>query len=170
VIGSSQIGGWFEAHAGALVLFARQWLPDRAAAEDVVQDVFVALMNQSRPPDHLRAWLFTAVRNAAISHVRGHHRRVGREVRVAGGRPDWFESRTEDLIDAADAQRALESLPGEQREVIVMRIWGQMTLNEISRVTGDAISTLFSRYQKGLSQIKQLMESSCQTKKDNSIR
>jgi RNA polymerase sigma-70 factor (ECF subfamily) len=87
---------------------------------------------------------------------------------VAEGRPDWFESRTADLIDAADAQKALESLPGEQREVIVMRIWGQMTLNEISRVTGDAISTLFSRYQKGLTGIRQLMESSCQTKKNRS--
>jgi RNA polymerase sigma-70 factor (ECF subfamily) len=168
-MGSSQIAVWFEAHAGALVLFARQWLPDRAAAEDVVQDVFVALMNQPRPPDHLRAWLFTAVRNAAISQVRGRSRRAGREMRLAEGRPDWFES-SEDLMDAADAQKALESLPGEQREVIVMRIWGQMTLNEISRVTGDAISTLFSRYRMGLARIRQLMESSCQMKKTNSTR
>jgi RNA polymerase sigma-70 factor (ECF subfamily) len=90
-------------------------------------------------------------------------------MRLAEIRPDWFDPRPEDLIDAAEAQKALESLPGEQREVIVMRIWGQMTLSEINRVTGEAVSTLFSRYRTGLARIKQQMESSCHMKKDNSI-
>lgn len=167
MIGAAQIADWFDAHAGALVLFARQWLRERAAAEDVVQDVFVALMNQPRPPDNVRAWLFRAVRNAVVSRARGDNRRTGREMRLAQGRPDWFEVRHEDLIDAGEAQRALESLSGEQREVIVMRIWGQMTLAEIAEVTGEAISTLFSRYRQGLARVKQLMEASCRTKKTN---
>jgi RNA polymerase sigma-70 factor (ECF subfamily) len=165
LIGAGQVGEWFDAHAGALVLFARQWVGERAGAEDVVQDVFVALMGQARPPHHVRAWLYRSVRNAAISRARGEGRRSGREARTAAARADWFEPRHEDLIDAGAAQQALESLPGEQREVIVMRIWGQMTLNEVAEVTGEAVSTLFSRYRAGLARIRQLMETSCRTKK-----
>jgi len=60
--------------------------------------------------------------------------------------------------------RAGRGLPPEQREVIVMRIWAQMTLTEIAQVTGEAMSTLFSRYRAGLSEIKRIMESSCHMK------
>jgi RNA polymerase sigma-70 factor (ECF subfamily) len=164
VIDPVQLGRWFDAHAGALLLFVRQWL-DRAAAEDVVQDVFVSLMAQRRPPDHLKAWLFKAARNAAISRARSAGRRARREMRLAAERPDWFEPGLADLIDAAAAQEALEALAPEQREVIVMRIWARMTLAEIGEVTGEAVSTLFSRYRAGLNEIKRIMESSCQTKK-----
>src|SRR5712675_1916187 len=69
LIDPGQLARSFDAHAATLILFARQWL-ERAAAEDVVQDVFVSLMAQHRlPPDNFKAWLFKAVRNAAISHA-----------------------------------------------------------------------------------------------------
>ncbi len=163
MIAAPQIAEWFDAHAPALLLLARQWLGDRAAAEDVVQDVFVALIDQPRPPGHPRAWLFKAVRNAAVSHARAHGRRAAREHRLAEARPDWFEPRHDDRIDAADAQRALGILPPDQREVIVLRIWAQMTLTEIAQITGDPISTLFTRYRTGLARLKHLMEPSCPT-------
>jgi RNA polymerase sigma-70 factor (ECF subfamily) len=124
-------------------------------------------MGQRRAPDNVKAWLFKAVRNAAISNARSAARRGNREKRHAGHRPDWFEPRPEDLIDAATAQQALESLAPEQREVIVMRIWARMNLTEIAEVTGLPVSTLFSRYRAGLSEIKRIMESSCQSKKNH---
>ena len=164
MIASVQLAFVFDAHAATLILFARQWL-DRAAAEDVVQDVFVSLMSQRRSPDNPRAWLYKAVRNAAISHARSASRRSKREMRLAEQRTEFFESGADDLIDASAAQEAMESLPQEQREVIVMRLWAQMTLAEIAEVTGEAVSTLFSRYRSGLLEIKRIMESSCPTKK-----
>lgn len=164
MIDPAQLARTFDAHAATLILFARQWLV-RSAAEDVVQDVFVNLMLQRRAPDNVKAWLYKAVRNAAISHARGAARRGNREERHAVQRPEWFEPRTEDLIDAAAAQQAMESLAPGQREVIVMRIWAQMSLAEIAEVTGLPVSTLFSRYRAGLSEIKRIMESSCQVKK-----
>ncbi len=165
MIDPGQLARSFDAHAATLILFARQWL-ERAAAEDVVQDVFVSLMAQHRlPPDNFKAWLFKAVRNAAISHARSASRRINRETRRVAQQREWFESWPEDLIDASAAQLALESLAPEQREVIVMRIWAQMTLAEIAQVTGEAMSTLFSRYRAGLCEIKRIMESSCQLKK-----
>ena len=164
MIGSAEVSGSFDAHAATLILFARQWL-DGAGAEDVVQEAFISLMGQRRRPDNVKAWLYKAVRNAAISHARSGSRRAKREMRIAETRYEFFEVRAEDLIDAAAAQEALSSLATEQREVIVMRIWAQMTLKEISEVTGEAVSTLFARYRAGLSQIKRIMESSCLAKK-----
>jgi len=165
LIDPAQLARTFDAHAGALILFARQWLGSGAAAEDVVQDVFATLLAQRRAPDNMKAWLFKAVRNAAVSQTRSASRRSRREIKLAMDRPDWFEIRPEDLIDALSAQEAMASLPPEQREVIVMRIWGQMTLAEIADVTGLPTSTLFSRYRAGLSEIKRIMESSCHSTK-----
>lgn len=152
----------FAAHAASLVLYARQWL-SRAAAEDAVQDAFARLLAMHRWPDNVQAWLFQVVRNLAIDQARAVARRGNREMRVARARQDWFEPHLEDRIDAKLAERALESLAPEQREVVVMRIWGQMTLAAIAEVTGEAVSTIFSRYRAALNALGKVMntESSC---------
>ena len=159
----AQLGGWYDAHAARLVLYARQWL-DRAVAEDVVQASFLRLASQPQPPTNVKAWLFTAVRNAAISEHRQRQRRSRREQAVSLDRPDWFESNAGDLIDAKTAQEALARLPEPQREIILLRIWGGLSLPEAADVLGEPVSTLFSRYRAGLATLRQRMESSCKTK------
>lgn len=166
MIGPAELASFFDAHAATLILFARQWL-EQSAAQDVVQDAFVRLMAQTRRPDNVKAWLYRTVRNAAISFARSNARRSRREMRLAEERSEYFEPQPDDLIDASAARQALESLAGEQREVIVMRLWAQMTLGEISEITGEAVSTLFARYRAGLAEIKRIMESSCHMKKKN---
>src|ERR1041384_1252304 len=126
-IDPAKLGSWFDAYAGRLVLYARQWW-EAQWAEDVVQDVFIRLMAQLREPDNVKSWLFTAVRNAAISAFRSESARRNREQKVAGEGREWFESQPADLLDAAAAESALSKLPAREREVIVLRIWGQLTL------------------------------------------
>lgn len=153
----ASLSEWFRAYGAALVLYARQWL-ERGAAEDVVQDVFLRLMAQRSAPDNPRAWLFRAVRNAAISGLRSQKRR---DVRAAGApqeRQPWFEPDPDERLDAATAQAMLADLPPEQREVVVLRIWGELTLREIGALLGEPMSTLFSRYQAALNAIRQRME------------
>jgi RNA polymerase sigma-70 factor (ECF subfamily) len=164
-IDPAQLSRWFDAYASALVLYARQWLPD-GAAEDIVQDVFIRLMSQRPAPANAKAWLFRSVRNAALSHLRSRHRAETREQRVAADRPAWFDERPEELISAAEAQAALGTLPDEQREVIVLRIWGQLTFEEIAEILGRSVSTLFSRYKTGLAAIRKKLELSCRAKTD----
>src|SRR3954471_20921033 len=56
--------------AAALALYARQWLGDDASsAQDVVQDALTALLMQRQPPSDPVAWMYRAVRNAAIDHA-----------------------------------------------------------------------------------------------------
>lgn len=157
------LGQWYDAYAARLLLYARQWL-DPAAAEDVVQSAFLKLAAQRTGPDNVKAWLFAAVRNAAMSEHRDRRRRGGREQQVATGRAEWFEPQPGDLIDADAAQRILAELPEEQREIILLRIWGGLSWPEAAEVLGQPTSTLFSRYKAGLATIRHRMEpSSCNT-------
>ena len=155
---------WFDAYAARLVLYARQWI-DRGNAEDVVQDVFLRLLSSRIDPTSEKAWLFTAVRNAAMSTQRSQHRRNQRERNAS--RPDWFEPKSDDLIDSVMAERAMEQLSPEVREVILLRIWGGLTLAEISKVTALPVSTLFNRYKVGLREIRHTLEMSCKMKPIN---
>jgi RNA polymerase sigma-70 factor (ECF subfamily) len=158
MIDSKQLSALFDAHAAGLVLYARQIVADRAAAEDVVHDVFVRLIGLPTAPDDPKAWLFRAVRNAAISQTRSTSRRRRRESGVSGARHEWFEHRVEDLIDAASAQRALESLPPQLREVVVLRIWAQLGFQQIADLLGLSVSSAFERYQTALSMMRRKLE------------
>ena len=156
----SKLAKWFEAYAAALVLYARQWVGDRARAEDVVQEVFVRLMAHPAEPPNVRAWLHASVRHAAIDDARSTDRRRRREETAAAVRPTsgWFDPRPDDLIDAQAAEQALQDLPPRQREVVVLRLWSGMTLQEISQVTGLAVSTTHDEYRRGLDAIRRMME------------
>ena len=162
--GPTQLSAWFDGHAAALALYARQWL-EAGLAEDVVQDVFLRLARQRRQPDNAKAWLFRCVRNAAINVLRSQRRRRRHEQRRAAERASWFVSRGDELIDAEAAQAALAELPAEQREVIVLRIWAGLTLREAGEVVGQPVSTVFSRYRAGLAGLRERMRTSCKSEK-----
>ncbi|HEX4795067.1 MAG TPA: sigma-70 family RNA polymerase sigma factor [Humisphaera sp.] len=150
----------FDRHAAQLVLYARQWL-DRALAEDAVQEIYVRLAQQRTPPANPKAWLYRATRNQAISLSRSSRRRQRHEEFAATDEP-WFEPDAPGWIDGAAARAAMESLPDSQREVIVLRIWGQMTLKEIATVTGSSTSTVFDQYRAGLTALRTAMGANCE--------
>jgi RNA polymerase sigma-70 factor, ECF subfamily len=152
----------FVAHGPALLLYARQWL-DRAAAQDVVQDVFVRLIAGGRMPAEPRTWLFRCVRNAAISACRSQGRRGRREGRAgrAAGGGGWFVPRVEDRIDAKAAQAALAALPAAQREVVTLRIWSGLTLAQVADVTGMPMSTVYDQYRAAIKAVRERLEQSC---------
>jgi RNA polymerase sigma-70 factor (ECF subfamily) len=164
MIDPADVRDWFEAHAAPLVLYARQWLTG-VIAEDVVQEVFVRLMSQRHPPDNVKAWLYRSVRNEAISQWRSTHRRRDRELAAASG-ARWFEPAHDDAIDAGLAAELIRQLPAEQRESLVLRIWGGLTLAEISMITGSPLSTVFHHYQQGLRAVRKQMGVTCEKKND----
>jgi RNA polymerase sigma-70 factor (ECF subfamily) len=148
------------------VLYARQWL-ERETAEDVVQDVFIRLMAQSREPDNIKAWLFRSVRNGAISASRSTRSRRSREQKVAGWKQDWFEKHPGDLLDAESAQSALAKLPENDREVVVLRIWAEMTLAEISQVVELPVSSVHDCYRSAIGALRVELESTCRKMRAN---
>ena len=163
-ISQKQLTQWYEAHGTELMLYARQWSPDQQA-EDIVQDAFIKLLKQRRCPDNVRAWLFRVVRNASISMARRlQRRRAGyNSARIESM---WFESRGDDLIDARLAQDLLQTLEPHLREIVMLRIWGQMTFREISQVMNKSIPWIHHDYKMALEMIRKKLEhSSCIKKK-----
>jgi RNA polymerase sigma factor (sigma-70 family) len=155
-----QVGEWFETEAGPMVLYARQWL-DAGQAEDVVQEAFLRLMQQTNPPDQAKAWLYRAVRNLALNRLRSIGRRRCREEQLADETPAWFESDPGVGIDARQAEAALRRLPAEERELVTLRIWGGLPLDQIASILGWSTATVFRRYRNVLQQLRAEMEKSC---------
>jgi RNA polymerase sigma factor (sigma-70 family) len=156
-IDPGQLGRWFDAYGARLALYGRHWL-DAALAEDVVQEVFIRLMAQSSLPENVKAWLFRSVRNGAISQLRKQKRRQKQTETLAAGTQRWFENRGDDLLDAKTAQQTLIQLPEEQREIVILRIWGQLTLREIAEIVDQPLSTVHHRYQAALKAIRIKMQ------------
>jgi RNA polymerase sigma-70 factor (ECF subfamily) len=147
------LGQFYRQHAPALRLYARQW---GASADDLVQDAFVRLAQQAPPPDNAIAWLYRVVRNGALTAQRGAARRRRREQRA--GAPEEWLSPAEDRIDAGEAARRLAELPLELREVIVARLWGGLTFEEIAALVGCSLPTAHRRYHAGLSELRERLE------------
>lgn len=142
-----------EANWSGLVLFARQWTSD---PEDVVQEAFMRRFQQTRAPADEVAWLYRVVRNEAISRARGQRNRAAREARVAADE-NWFQP-LDELIDAREAERALQDLAAELREVVVMRLWGQTTFQQIADVLSISVATAHRRYERALDSLRARLE------------
>jgi len=154
--GQCDLAKWFEANSRPLALYARQWLDDHSAA-DVVQDAFLKLMCQKRRPDDARAWLFRTVRNAALNELRRRKTQARHAEAVAAGRSEWFQQQQDDDLDAKAVQEALAELPREQSELIVMRIWGRMTYEQMAEVVCEPMSTVRGRYVAAIESLRRKM-------------
>ena len=152
-----QIAELIAAHAAALSLFARQWCD---SPEDVVQDAFCKLVTAAQPPDDPAAWLFKVVRTTAIDRGRSDRRRAKRE--AASAKPErWFAEGDIEGLDAEAAVAALEALPAEQREVIVGRLWGGMTLEQVAAVAGCSLTTAHRRFEAGIAALRERLGVPC---------
>jgi RNA polymerase sigma-70 factor (ECF subfamily) len=162
-VGPELLARLIDEHAPALVLYARQWCD---APEDVVQEALLRLVEQPGLPENVLAWLYRVVRNAAVSVSRSATRRTRRETATARRREPWFDPTDGEQLDAAAATAALELLPLEQREVIVARLWGELSLEQIAELTGSSTSTVHRRYQSGLAALRERLGVACPPKKN----
>ena len=159
---SGELGQLIDRHAAALELFARQRCE---TPEDVVQEAFLKLSAQSRLPENPAAWLFRVVRNAAINAATAAKRRRRHESEAAIEVKIWFQSeaneRDSNSLDPQTASNELQSLPLEQREVIVAHLWGGLTFVQIAEVSGMSSSTAHRLYRAGLSTLRERLGVSC---------
>ncbi|MBN2589298.1 MAG: RNA polymerase sigma factor [Sedimentisphaerales bacterium] len=163
-ISQNQLAKWYEDYEAELMLYAKQWHSE-PQAEDIVQDAFIRLLKQRKSPDNVRAWLFRVVRNRAISKVRSLKQQQKADQKIQESEAVWFESSSSDLIDAGMAQNILQKLAANLREIVMLRIWGQMSLKEIAEITGKSIPWIHKEYKRALELIKKELEHSSCTKK-----
>jgi RNA polymerase sigma-70 factor (ECF subfamily) len=153
---------WLDRHGAALVFFARQWVPNRADAEDVVQEAFIRFWRSRERVAEPTAYLYASVKHCALDWHRGRDRQSRREEVVA--RPETeslFAGPAEQEERRAAIDATLRDLPDNQREVLVMTIWGGLSFPQIARVLQISANTAASRYRYALARLReQLTEES----------
>ncbi len=147
----------YDRFAARMYRTALRILGSREDAEDVVQDVFLATVrSHERLGDvhDLTAYLFAALHRAAgrcaLRRVRAisasptaADEAIAPVERVASDAPDWHR-----------LQQAIRSLPDEQRDVITLKIDGELTFAQIAQVMEVSISTAASRYHYALKKLR----------------
>jgi len=167
-----------ERYAPRLFGFTYRLLGSRDEAEDLVQDVFVRVVRTLDGYQHdgrFERWLFRIAANLARDRIRRHtrapemttldaekhgHRIVRRQ--KGDGRPtndDGWEGSDEAASESDRLQAALEQLPEPERQVVLLRHYGQMSFADIADMMETPLGTALARAHRGLAKLRQWMES-----------
>jgi RNA polymerase sigma-70 factor (ECF subfamily) len=167
----------YEKYKADLLLLAMGLLNDKAAAEDVVHDVFLSFvrsLDRFRLTGSLKGFLLTCTAN----HARNWNKAQRVRLRVGAGNPDVrvepdaqrpfgpgpSSNRGQDARDTLESVvcneqlellgRALAELPFEQREIVMLHLHGQMTFQAIAKAMAISTNTAKSRYRYGIDKLR----------------
>jgi RNA polymerase sigma factor (sigma-70 family) len=152
----------YEKYLDSMLTLAMGLLNDRAAAEDVVHDVFVSFARLG-PEFRLRGRLSGYLATSVVNRVRDHRRRLRRRA-VAPSRPsetnreqagpDHVASLAE---QAVRLNEAVAQLPDDQREVVMLRLTADMKFRDIAKLQQVSINTVQGRYRYGLDRLRSML-------------
>jgi len=161
-------------HGPAMFRVAHRLLGSRHDAEDAVAEVFVAMVRgreRLAGVMDVKAYLFASLRHAVGRVIRGRRRHpvtgldqaqwAASAAVSAGGSGGGVSGGPAGLEVAEEAGRLwslVERLPEEQRDVVVMKIQGELTFAEIGEIFGISANTAASRYRYGLEKLQRMLE------------
>jgi RNA polymerase sigma-70 factor (ECF subfamily) len=140
-------------------------LGDRMRAEDAVQETFAAIWRSAktyRPERGAGApWLYTVARNAIVDRSRNRSEPPAEVPETAAVEPGPAE-RAETSYVAWRVHRALEELNSNERDVIELAYYGELSQSEIADFLGIPLGTVKTRTRVGLSHLADLLEGELQ--------
>jgi len=146
----------FRSTCRALVHFAWRYVGDGGIAENLVQDVFVRVWNNRSvldPELSLRAYLYKAVRNAALQHLRhqGVEERAQPPPPQAEGNP---EARLQQREMADAIWKAVLELPPGSRRIFSLAKFDHLTYQEVASVEGISVKTVETQMGRALKALR----------------
>lgn len=154
-----EAGKWeaFEAEAlpylGDLFRFAMWLVRDQHQAEDLVQETFVQALgsfNRFERGTNCRAWLITIMYNTKNKWRRSASRlRIVEDVEEQIGQTVAFEPPTPEGVTEEEVLQALERLPKNYQEIVLLSDVQEMTYKEIARLLSIPVGTVMSRLHRG---------------------
>ncbi len=157
----------YEKYESDLRTLAANLLDDKAAAEDVVHDVFVSFLkvvDRLELRSSLAGYLKTSVANRARDYLRKRQQQTVVVDDVEQGISST-DGPVRLVIQSEELQRlgrAMSQIPYEQREVIVLYLHGRMKFKTIAKLQKVSIKTAHSRYRAGLDGLKSILNSEVQ--------
>lgn len=154
----------YEKYRGYLLTLATALLSDVNSAEDVVHDFFVSFAqsgNRLKLDGSLKWYLATCVANRARDRIRAGKRHAGSlenadSITSEAGNPETAAVCNEQMRQLSDA---MEQLPYEQREVVVLHARGRLKFRAIAKLQNVSIKTVQSRYRYGLDKLRVILSS-----------
>jgi len=170
----------FQRHRRPLFTFLLHNLGDRAAAEDLFQEIFLRLVRGRvgyRPTGSFRSWLFRIAHNALTDHRRrtGLRESQDEETTMTTANDEQVDrfaslpskelgadpvSRSQDKELRERIEAALLRIPEEQREVFLLRERGGLEFQHIAELTGHPLATVKSRMRYALANLRQRLSES----------
>ena len=153
----------YDKYADDLLNLAANLLNDASAAEDVVQDVFVNLANSAQKihlRENLKGYLLTCTSNRSYDYIRANMRKkvaVGKQVKILEIRDT---SPLHLVINDEELEKlsiSLNELPYQQREVIMLRLHGNLKFKQIAKIRNVSIKTVQSQYRYGIDKLRSIM-------------
>jgi len=145
-------------HTRSLLRVARRLTSDGDAAEDLVQETMLAAwrgFHQFRSGTNERAWLFRILINAV--HARGRKLRATPAMMPIGEHDFPSGSRAAAIPKAVEIAQALEALPLEQKEVLLLGVVEGFTSREIAGILSIPIGTVMSRMSRGRQALRHVL-------------
>ena len=168
LIRRSQAGDWdafellLERHRTALARTAYLVTRDREANQDVMQEALIQIwrdLPSYRPFGSFGAWMLKITLNKARKHYR--KRRVQTLPLAAAVEVPGVADGPEESVERGERtelmRQALEMLTSDQREVLVLRYYNELTVPEIAKLLGRREGTVKSRLSRALGRLEQVL-------------
>ena len=157
----------YEKYKDDLVTLAAALLIDINSAEDVVHDVFVSFIESAqkfRLTGSLKGYLATCVANNARNKIKAGKKHQAENLEKAG-QPEYSNGPENHTIFGEELRRlswALEQLPFEQREVLILHSYSGLKFNVIAKEQKVSINTIQGRYRYAMNKLRSLLNSEVQ--------
>jgi RNA polymerase sigma-70 factor (ECF subfamily) len=162
----------YDRYARPAFALSRRITGDQVFAEEVVQEVFLALWKDPAKYDPLRggfpSWLLAATHHKAVDAVRREQTVRSRRASLAEEADYYTAASSADMPPVEDAawaglrgervRQALSTLPAPQREALVLAYYAGYTQSEIAARTGTPLGTVKTRMLAGMRRLRQLLD------------
>jgi RNA polymerase sigma-70 factor (ECF subfamily) len=148
----SSFGAELEVHIASLRRYARALLRNRADAEDLVQEALardIGRADSFQAGTNMRAWLFTILHNVHVNQVRSRASRPDEVPVESVENRLTTPARQEERVEVREMMRALDELPDEQRQVLLLVALEGLKYEEVAEMIGVPIGTVMSRLSRG---------------------
>ncbi|MCZ8169600.1 MAG: RNA polymerase sigma factor [Flavobacterium sp.] len=157
-------------HQSKIYRFIYSKLPDRDVADDIFQDTFIKVIktlksNAYNEEGKFLPWVMRIAHNLIVDHFRKNKKMpVVRDTdefsifSVIKDDSKTIEGLMISQVIEEDLRRIIQELPADQKEVLVMRIYQDLSFNEIAEITGVSINTALGRMRYALMNLRKVIE------------
>ncbi len=149
----------YDVASARLLRYAETLTKNRADAEDVLHSSLVRVARQPHgfiAAEKPWAYLIAVVRNEAVQTVKRRKKKFSLQNFLASWRNN--DCPVEQAESREQVQAAIQKLPAEQAEVVVLKIWEEFTFAEIAALIGESPNTAASRYRYALEKLSRTLQ------------